>query len=184
MEIKERSSLVIEDKLNFVSNCYNKIRSKQKHCKKISWHVLPIKYVITGICDTPVSDNRFWSLTWEYTNRSHSTPVDRKVNGFHYKLLYELRYHITDHIIQINFIRLIYTTLSFVGYTRLSNCRKKILSKQFGPFQIWTWPKILRYNNVKKATLTNTQISIINLTKTIKIIPMLFVEKENHIYRF
>ena len=34
MEIKKRSRLVIEDKLNFVSNCYNKIRSKHKKIVK------------------------------------------------------------------------------------------------------------------------------------------------------
>ena len=58
MEIKERSSLVIEDTLNLVSNCYNKIRYKHKNTvKKSSGLFLQMKYVITGIGDTPVSDN-------------------------------------------------------------------------------------------------------------------------------
>ena len=62
MEIKKRSSLVIEDKLNFVSNRYNKIRSKYKNIVKKSRDLFSqIKYVITGICDTPVSDNTIWS---------------------------------------------------------------------------------------------------------------------------
>jgi hypothetical protein len=36
MEIKERSSLIIMDKLNFVSNFYNKIWSKHKNIVKLS----------------------------------------------------------------------------------------------------------------------------------------------------
>ena len=57
MEIKERCNLFIEDELNFVHNCYNKIRSKHKNIVKKSHDLfLQIKYVITGICDTPVSD--------------------------------------------------------------------------------------------------------------------------------
>ena len=52
MEIKEHFGLVIEDELNFVSKCYNKIRSiHKKDCKK-SHVFLQIKYIITGICDT------------------------------------------------------------------------------------------------------------------------------------
>ena len=62
MEIKEHSRLVIEDKLNFVFNCYNKIKSKHKNIvKKTPDLFLQIKYVITGICVIPVSDNTFWS---------------------------------------------------------------------------------------------------------------------------
>ena len=57
MEIKERCNLFIEDELNFVHNCYNKIRSKHKNIAKKSRDLfLQIKYVITGICDTPVAD--------------------------------------------------------------------------------------------------------------------------------
>ena len=57
MEIMERSSLFIEYELNFVHNCYNKIRSKHKNIVKKSRDLfLQIKYVITVICDTPVSD--------------------------------------------------------------------------------------------------------------------------------
>ena len=58
MEIKERSSLGIEDIFNFVSNCYNKIQSKHKNTVQKSPELfLQIKYVITGICFTPVLDN-------------------------------------------------------------------------------------------------------------------------------
>ena len=58
MEIKERSSLVIECILNFVSNCYNKIRSKHKNIVKKSPDLfLQIKYVIIDIVGTPVFDN-------------------------------------------------------------------------------------------------------------------------------
>jgi hypothetical protein len=57
MEIKERCNLFIEYELNFVHNCYNKIRSKDKNIVKKSRDLfLQIKYVITVICDTPVSD--------------------------------------------------------------------------------------------------------------------------------
>jgi hypothetical protein len=57
MEIKERSSLVIQDKLNFVSNCYNIIRPKHKNIVKKSRDLfLQIKYIITGICDTPCTN--------------------------------------------------------------------------------------------------------------------------------
>jgi hypothetical protein len=61
MDIKERSSLFIEDELNFVHNCYNKIRSKHKNIVKKSRDLfLQIKYIKTDICDTPVSDNTLW----------------------------------------------------------------------------------------------------------------------------
>jgi len=57
MEIEERCSLFIVDELNFVHNCYYKIRSKHKKIVKKSRDLfLQIKYVITGICDTPVLD--------------------------------------------------------------------------------------------------------------------------------
>ena len=57
MEIKERCNLFIEYELNFVHNCYNKIRTKLKNILKKSRALfLQIKYLITGICGTPVSD--------------------------------------------------------------------------------------------------------------------------------
>jgi len=57
MEIKERCNLFIEDELNFVHNCYNKIRSKHKNIvKKSSDLFLQIKYVITVIYGTLFSD--------------------------------------------------------------------------------------------------------------------------------
>ena len=34
MELKKRSSLLINDNLNFVPNCYNKIQSKNKNIVK------------------------------------------------------------------------------------------------------------------------------------------------------
>ena len=44
MEIEERSSLAIEDELNFVSNCNNKIRYQHKNIvKKISWPIFTNK---------------------------------------------------------------------------------------------------------------------------------------------
>ena len=67
MELKEHSSLVIEDKLNFVSN---KIRFKDKNIVKKSPDLfLQIKYVITGICFTLVSDNTHWSPSTLYLFR-------------------------------------------------------------------------------------------------------------------
>jgi len=58
MEIKERCNLFIGYELNFFHNCYNKIRPKHKNIVKKSRDLfLQIKYVITVICDTPVSDN-------------------------------------------------------------------------------------------------------------------------------
>ena len=57
MEIKERCNLFIENELNFVHNFYNKIRSEHKNIAKKSRDLFfQIKYVITGICDTPVAD--------------------------------------------------------------------------------------------------------------------------------
>ena len=57
METKERFNLFLENELNFVHNCYNKIRSKHKNIvTKSSDLFLQIKYVITVIYGTLFSD--------------------------------------------------------------------------------------------------------------------------------
>ena len=74
MEIKERCSLLIEDELNFVHNCYDKIRSKHKNIVKKSRDLfLQIKYVITGICDTPVLNLPYLLRYYIHKNLSFNT---------------------------------------------------------------------------------------------------------------
>jgi hypothetical protein len=58
----------------------------KKIVKKSPDLFLQIKHIITGICDTPVSNNTLWSPSTLYLLRvdkqkSHSRCVDRRINA-------------------------------------------------------------------------------------------------------